>query len=43
MDKQKVNAFTSPHLIKITERILIDNKIVDDEVFVKTFDRLFLN
>ena len=26
MDKQKVNAFTSPHLIKITERILIDNK-----------------
>ena len=40
MDKQKVNAFTSPHLIKITERILIDNKFVDDEVFVRTFDSL---
>jgi len=40
MNEQKVNAFTSPHLIKITERILINNKFVDDEVFVRTFNSL---
>ena len=40
MDKQKVNAFTSPHLIKITERILIDNKFVDEEFFVITYQSL---
>ena len=40
-DKKKVNAFISPHLIKITERILIDNKFVDDDVFARTVDTLF--
>ena len=40
MSKQKVNAFTSPHLIKITERILIDDKVVDDQLFEKTSDSL---
>ena len=37
----KVNAFTSPHLVQINERILINNKIVEDKLLEKTIDRLF--
>jgi len=40
MNNLKVNAFTSPHLVKINERILIDNKIVKDKLLEKTIDRL---
>ena len=31
----KVNAFTSPHLVQINERILINNKIVEDKLLEK--------
>ena len=41
MNNLKVNAFTSPHLVKINERILIDNKLVKDKLLEKTIDRLF--
>ena len=41
MNNLKVNAFTSPQLVKINERILIDNKIVKDKLLEKTIDRLF--
>lgn len=32
--------FTSPHLVKINERYLIDNRMVDDETFLRAFDRV---
>ena len=35
MNNFKVNAFTSPHLIQINERILINNKIVEDKLLKK--------
>ena len=41
MNNLKVNAFTSPHLVQINERILINNKIVEDKLLEKTIDRLF--
>jgi len=41
MSNLKVNAFTSPHLVQINERILINNKIIEDELLEKTIDRLF--
>ena len=41
MNNLKVNAFTSPHLVQINERILINNKIIEDELLNKTIDRLF--
>ena len=41
MNKFKVNAFTSPHLVRINERILINNKIVGDDLLEKTIDKLF--
>jgi len=41
MNKFKVNAFTSPHLVRINERILINNKMVGDDLLEKTIDKLF--
>ena len=41
MNNLKVNAFTSPHLVRINERILINNHIVEDDILEKTIDKLF--
>ena len=41
MNNLKVNAFTSPHLVRINERILINNQIVEDDILEKTIDKLF--
>ncbi len=35
-----VGTFTSPHLVKITERFLIDGKQVSDQVFLDAFHRV---
>ena len=36
-----VGTFTSPHLVDITERFLIDGKQVDDETFLAAFHRIY--
>ena len=41
LNNLKVNAFTSPHLVRINERILINNQIVEDDILEKTIDKLF--
>ena len=41
MNNLEVNAFTSPHLVKVNERILINNKIIEDDLLEKTIDKLF--
>ena len=41
MKNLKVNAFTSPHLVRINERILINNKIIEDDLLEKTIGKLF--
>lgn len=35
---KRVGVFTSPHLIKINERIRINNEIIEDDEFVELFD-----
>ncbi len=40
-DGHHVGTFTSPHLVDITERFLIDGEQVGDEVFLRAFDRLY--
>ena len=36
-EKKRTGFFTSPHLIKINERIQIDRKSVDDDTFYQVF------
>ena len=36
----KTGLFTSPHLVRINERIQIDRKEVDDEAFVRAFQKV---
>ncbi|HEY3736026.1 MAG TPA: folylpolyglutamate synthase/dihydrofolate synthase family protein [Jatrophihabitans sp.] len=36
----RVGRYTSPHLTKVTERIVIDGEPVDDRTFVEHYDRL---
>lgn len=35
---KRVGMFTSPHLVKINERIVIDGKMVSDAIFLETFE-----
>ena len=41
MKNLKVNAYTSPHLVRINERILINNRIIEDDLLEKTIGKLF--
>ena len=41
MNNLKVNAFTSPHLVRINERIVINNQVVEDDLLEETIDKLF--
>lgn len=34
----KTGLFTSPHLVKVNERIKINNKSIDDDTFIKAFE-----
>lgn len=35
---KRVGLFTSPHLVKINERIVVDGEMISDEAFVEIFD-----
>lgn len=36
--EKKTGLFTSPHLVKVNERVKIDNEMVSDEEFTKAFN-----
>lgn len=38
--KKKTGLFTSPHLVKVNERVKINNKIVSDEEFANAFNKV---
>ena len=40
-EKKTVGFFTSPHLVKMNERIRIDGEEISDEMFLSTFDIVF--
>ena len=37
---KKTGTFTSPHLVKMNERIVIDGKMVSDRIFEESFERI---
>lgn len=39
-EEKRTGLFTSPHLVKINERIVIDGIAVDDDTFVRIFERV---
>lgn len=37
-EQKRTGLFTSPHLVKINERIVIDGKMISDEQFLEVFE-----